>query len=198
LNMLAKYFDNMAVNSAVPSFVKILMSKQPEHSLNSATTPCNPTMSKRPISHLLNDEAASGLDAQVTVESSSRPSRRLKLDASDANSTLHTSLAYPNTSRPTSKQTPFQQPTQILSFSYTPARTLEFTDSALRYFVEPPLGAKLAYGYERWARKPDSRGRIDGLLQAFSKAKDMSGVPLQDVSVVAWRGVMTRYVNRVC
>jgi len=90
------------------------------------------------------------------------------------------------------QQTPFQQPTQILSFSYTPSHTLEFTDSALRYFVEPPLGAKLGYGYERWERKPDKRGRIDALLQAFFKTKGMPGVALQDVGVVAMRGVMTR------
>jgi len=62
----------------------------------------------------------------------------------------------------------------------------------MRYYVEPPLGANLAHGYEQWVRKPDRRSRIDGLLQAFSKAKGMPGMALHDVGVIAWRGVMTR------
>ncbi|KAG5718835.1 hypothetical protein E4T56_gene6552, partial [Termitomyces sp. T112] len=48
------------------------------------------------------------------------------------------------------------------------------------------------YGYERWIRKPDGKARIDGLLKAFSKARETSNVPLHDVGVVAWRGVLTR------
>lgn len=45
-------------------------------------------------------------------------------------------------------------------------------------------------------RKPEQRGRIDGLLQAFSKARDGSASgSLQNVEVVAWRGVMTRILT---
>ncbi|KAG5647335.1 hypothetical protein DXG03_000403 [Asterophora parasitica] len=144
-------------------------------------------MSKRTFSNHLSGEGDDERDEYAAVETS-RPSQRARLDYS-------ASLAYPSTSQTITKQTPFQQPTQILSFSFTPSRTLEFTDSALRYFVEPPIGAKLSYGYDRWVRKPDGRGRIDGLLQAFSKAKGMPNVALQDVGVVAWRGVMTRILT---
>jgi RAT1-interacting protein len=65
----------------------------------------------------------------------------------------------------------------------------------MKYFVEPPLGAKLSYAYDRWIRKPEERGRIDSLLRAFSKVrKDEAKMPsVKDVNVVSWRGVMTRY-----
>ncbi|KAG5636955.1 hypothetical protein H0H81_006303 [Sphagnurus paluster] len=156
-------------------------------------------MSKRSLSSYTNDGDGHGTDAHSTGESS-QPPRRPRLDYDDSaitpsSSTRAQTLTFPNISKPASKPTPFQQPTQILSFSYTPSRTLEFSDSALRYFVEPPLGANLGYGYEQWIRKPDERGRIDGLLQAFSKAKGLPGVALHDVGVVAWRGVMTRYAD---
>ena len=110
--------------------------------------------------------------------------------------TTSLTLDYSNTSQPPRQSIPFQQPTQVISFSYTSSRTLEFTNSALRYLADPPPGVKLGYGYERWVRKPEQRGRIDGLLQAFSKARnDNAGPSLQDVEVVAWRGVMTKCVN---
>ncbi|KNZ73904.1 Protein RAI1 [Termitomyces sp. J132] len=105
------------------------------------------------------------------------------------------SLQYPDISKHINKQTPFQQPTQLISFSYDSSHTLGFNDSALRYYVDPPLGAKLNYGYERWIRKPDGKARIDGLLKAFSKARETSNVPLHDVGVVAWRGVLTRILT---
>jgi len=109
-------------------------------------------------------------------------------------SNLELSLSYPDTRQPTSKQTPFQQPSQLLSFSYNSEHQLEFNDSALRYFVDPPRGANLAYGYERLVMNQDQRGRIDGLLQAFARAKETdSSSVLQDVGVVSWRGVMTKY-----
>ncbi|KAF8896184.1 RAI1 like PD-XK nuclease-domain-containing protein [Infundibulicybe gibba] len=99
-------------------------------------------------------------------------------------------LAYPPLSTPPKKPTPFQQPTQVISFSYTPLRELEFTESALRYYVDPPRRARLGYGYERWVQRVEERGRIDGLLTAFSKTKNLGGVG--DIGVVAWRGVMTK------
>lgn len=99
----------------------------------------------------------------------------------------------------------FQQPLPLLTFSYTPARELEFTNSALRYFVDPPIGAKLGYGYDKWTRKPEVRGRVDSLVRAWSKARNgfnqnqshkgagpASGM---EIGVVSWRGVMTKYVN---
>lgn len=151
-------------------------------------------MSRRTLSDLLNEEKPDSRG-----ESPPRPPVRARLSSpSQATSQERhpRSLSYPNTSQP-AKQTPFQQPTQIISFSYTPSRVLEFTDSALRYFVDPPPGAKLGHAYERWAKRPEERGRIDGLLKAFSKARSgAAAINLRDVGVVSWRGVMTKYVTR--
>ena len=73
----------------------------------------------------------------------------------------------------------------------------EFTNSALKYFVDPPLGAHLSYGYERWIKRPDERGRLDALLKAISKVKrdaEGNGVKFPEIGVISWRGVMTKYV----
>ncbi|KAK7463369.1 decapping endonuclease targeting mRNA [Stygiomarasmius scandens] len=106
-------------------------------------------------------------------------------------------LSYPDITLRSTKATPFQLPTQIISFSYTPEHVLEFNDSALRYFSDPPLGAQLGYGYERWIRRPEERGRIDSLLKAFDRVKHGGKCPvnLDDVGVVSWRGVMTRILT---
>lgn len=104
-------------------------------------------------------------------------------------------LRYPNcNSAHTVTPPPFQKPMPILSFSYDPSRTLLFDDSAMRYFVDPPIGAELSYGYDRWIRRPEEKGRLDGLLKAYSRAKIGRKVDLSDVAVVSWRGVMTKYV----
>ena len=106
-------------------------------------------------------------------------------------------LAYPDLSHPKPISTPFQQPSQLISFSYTPGHVQEFTNSALRYFVDPPLGAHLAYGYERWIKRPDERGRLDALLKAISKVKrdaEGNGAKFPEIGVISWRGVMTKYV----
>jgi RAT1-interacting protein len=60
----------------------------------------------------------------------------------------------------------------------------------MRYYVDPPNGADLNYGYANWVKKKESRGRVDGLLRALSriKADGRAG----EVGVVCWRGVMTR------
>ncbi|KAF4571259.1 decapping endonuclease targeting mRNA [Pleurotus pulmonarius] len=90
---------------------------------------------------------------------------------------------------------PFQLPTQLISFSYTPDRVLEFNDSSLRYFVDPPRGAQLSYGYDRWVRRPEERGRLDSLLKAWQKfGTERPGV-LGEVGVVSWRGVMTKILT---
>lgn len=123
-----------------------------------------------------------------------RPRKKQRISTSSKPSL--STLSYPSTSTPILKQTPFQQPSQLITFSYTPEHVLEFTDSALRYFVDPPIGAKLDYGYERWVRKPDERGRLDGLLKAISHIrKDPMRAPnLPEIGLVSWRGVMTKYV----
>ncbi|KAH7884805.1 RAI1-domain-containing protein [Phlebopus sp. FC_14] len=109
-------------------------------------------------------------------------------------------LPYPNLSHKPAKPPLFQRPSQLLTFSYTPQHVLEFTDSALRYFIEPPRGADLGYGYDRWIRRPEERGRLDALLTGWSKFKtsfhsndaSSSSVSPPDVSVMSWRGIMTK------
>ena len=133
------------------------------------------------------------MSKRTLSEDSLRRRTKPRLD-SPQDPNLELSLSYPDTCQLTAKQTPFQQPVPLLSFSYNSSHQLEFSDSALRYFIDPPRGANLAYGYERWVRKPDERGRIDGLLQAFTRARERdSSSFLQGVGVIAWRGVMTRY-----
>lgn len=151
---------------------------------------------KRAVADILDD----GGDAHNSLLHSQgadghRPPKKQQTSTPSSKPALST-LSYPSSSTPILKQTPFQQPSQLISFSYTPEHVLEFTDSALRYFVDPPVGAKLDYGYERWVRKPDERGRLDGLLKAISHIrKDPMRAPnLPEIGLVSWRGVMTKYV----
>jgi len=108
---------------------------------------------------------------------------------------LH-SLSYSSTSTHTPPP-PFQQPLPLLTFSYTPSHTLEFTDSALRYYVDPPRGADLNYGVGRWIRRPEERGRVDGLLRAWERIRRDMGGKDAGVGVVGWRGVLTKYVLKL-
>lgn len=106
-------------------------------------------------------------------------------------------LPYPDITKPlprTVVPTPFQQPTQLTTFSYTVDRELLFNNSAMKYYAEPPRGAKLNYGYERWVKQMEERGRIDSLLKALSRIR---GDPtrqgaVKELGVVSWRGVMTK------
>ncbi|KAJ7096527.1 RAI1 like PD-XK nuclease-domain-containing protein [Mycena belliarum] len=105
-------------------------------------------------------------------------------------------LAFSASASLTEKPPAFQQPTQLISFSYTPERVLEFTDSALRYFVDPPRNAQLSHAYDRWERRPEGRARIDGLLCALSAARaKRHPALLAGFGVVAWRGVITRILT---
>ncbi|KAG9316119.1 RAI1 like PD-XK nuclease-domain-containing protein, partial [Chiua virens] len=110
-------------------------------------------------------------------------------------------LAYPTLSCVPAKPPQFQQPTQLLTFSYTPEHVLEFNDSALRYYIDPPRGADLGYGYDRWIRRPDERGRLDALLQTWSKFKksmckaSSSQSKAPDIHVMSWRGIMTKILT---
>ncbi|GJE89921.1 RAI1 domain-containing protein [Phanerochaete sordida] len=136
---------------------------------------------------------------------SDKPGRRPALDHLAEDSTAGESqtyeLSYPPKSK-TAAAVPFQQPSTLLTFSYTPERVLEFTDSALRYYVDPPLRAELKYGYERWIKRPEEKGRLDGLLKAVLKYRsrvDAGGADgaawLRDIAVVSWRGVMTKILT---
>ncbi|EPQ52575.1 RAI1-domain-containing protein [Gloeophyllum trabeum ATCC 11539] len=114
--------------------------------------------------------------------------KRLRKD--ETSTPLESTLSYPSTSIPPKiSPVPIQQPTSLLTFSYTPSRELVWDDSAMKYYVDPPPGAELSYGYERWVKKPEERGRIDSLLRAWSKAR-MPGIGL-----VSWRGVMTKILT---
>ncbi len=120
--------------------------------------------------------------------------KQLRLDPS-LPPPLHgsSSLPYPSTSQSISRVVPFQRPLPLISFSYTKDRKLEFADAAMRYYVDPPLGADLRHGHERWIRRPEERGRLDGLLRAISEVQ-RRGTGNTVVSIVSWRGVMTKCV----
>ncbi|KAI0829255.1 RAI1-domain-containing protein [Trametes gibbosa] len=125
------------------------------------------------------------------------------LDASSLNRT-HT-ISYPQLgANRQAAPVPFQQPTGLLTFSYTPQRVLEFTDSALRYYVDPPPGADLRYGYDRWIKRPEEITRLDSLLRAVQRVMQKadatigegSGVKwMRDIAVVTWRGIMTKILT---
>ncbi|KAJ7707493.1 RAI1 like PD-XK nuclease-domain-containing protein [Mycena rosella] len=124
--------------------------------------------------------------------------RRRSRSASPASLSLPSThkLAFSATASTAGPSPAFQQPTQLISFSYTPEREFELTDSALRYLVQPPRNAQLAHAYDRWERRPERRSRIDGLLRALSAARAKRHPALASgVGVVAWRGVMTRILT---
>ncbi|KAI0303650.1 RAI1 like PD-XK nuclease-domain-containing protein [Multifurca ochricompacta] len=104
------------------------------------------------------------------------------------------SLSYPSTAQPASRSVPFQRPLPLISFSYNKNRELEFSDAAIRYYVEPPPGADLGYAYERWVHRPEEKGRLDGLLRAISEIRRRgTGDPV--IGVISWRGVMTKILT---
>ncbi|KAI5833705.1 hypothetical protein K523DRAFT_342151 [Schizophyllum commune Tattone D] len=103
-------------------------------------------------------------------------------------------LAFPDPAKPAGRPPTFQQPSPLVSFSYTPARKLEFTNAALKYYIPPPRsGLRLDYGYERWVRRPEERGRLDGLLKAYSRVLERGGAG--QIGIVSWRGVMTKILT---
>jgi len=109
-------------------------------------------------------------------------------------------LSYPSLSSSPAKNPPFQRPAQLLTFSYNAEHVLEFNDSAMRYYVEPPRGADLGFHYDKWIKRPEERGRLDGLLTAWSKFKkslrppdsSCSVVSVPDINVITWRGIITK------
>jgi RAT1-interacting protein len=88
------------------------------------------------------------------------------------------------------KPVDFQKPFQLISFSYTPERRLVFDDSALRYWVEPPRNADLSHGYSKWIKRPEERGRLDGLLTALCENKCLDA--RDRATAVLWRGIMCK------
>ncbi|RDX44686.1 hypothetical protein OH76DRAFT_1359108 [Lentinus brumalis] len=115
-----------------------------------------------------------------------------------------TFISYPSTGRRGQHTHPvlYQQPTTFLqTFSYSATRALEFTDSALRYYVTSPSGVSLRYGYERWIKRPEGPTRLDPILlsiqRVVEKTNTASGAGkgkewLNGMAVVTWRGIMTK------
>jgi RAT1-interacting protein len=87
-------------------------------------------------------------------------------------------------------QTEYQKPYQLTSFSLNETRELEFNDSSLKYFVDPPKNADLNYRYEHWTKRPEERARLDNLLQACltKEAKRER----RRANVITWRGILTK------
>lgn len=132
--------------------------------------------------------------------SGGRPSQKERLDieqnaSPSPEAAVSSFLPYTKTSpnQPV-KSTPFQLPTQISTFSYDDKHTQLFGDSALRYYVDPPRSARLDYGYDRWVRKPDDRGRLDPLLKAISRMREdpSKSQMVPDNGLVCWRGILTK------
>ncbi|KAI5120113.1 hypothetical protein M0805_002197 [Coniferiporia weirii] len=87
----------------------------------------------------------------------------------------------------------FQYPYQLVTFSYSPLRVLEFTNAALKYYKQPPINADLAFAYDTWIKRPEERGRLDGLLTAC--LEDIVIQERRRANVVSWRGVMTKILT---
>ncbi|KAJ3537354.1 hypothetical protein NMY22_g5621 [Coprinellus aureogranulatus] len=128
------------------------------------------------------------------------PSQRLRLDNNSTSpsesSPTQFAISYPDVRQPNApvKQIPFQKPAQLMTYSHDAKHAQRFDNSAMRYYVDPPMGARLDYGYDRWIRKPDERGRLDGLLQAFLEMRTKGGM-LPDNGAVSWRGIMTKILT---
>lgn len=86
----------------------------------------------------------------------------------------------------------FQKPYQLLSFSYNVQRELLFDDSSLRFWAEPPRNADLSYRYDKWVKRPEERGRLDGLLKALCREPCVDA--RQRANAISWRGILCKYV----
>jgi len=140
---------------------------------------------KRKVSYITDIDETSGIPS----------TSKRRLDASGSST-----LPIPPTDNPSSRSPPFQQPYQLMTFSYASvtspedpskrSRALEWNNSSMKYYVPPPQGANLAYGYERWIKRPEERGRLDGLLEAC--IKDQCEGERRRADLITWRGVITK------
>ena len=86
----------------------------------------------------------------------------------------------------------FQRPRTLVTFSYDADHELHIgSNSALRYFSEPPPKAELNYGYDRWVKRDEERGRLDSLLSCLGHGAAAIQAASRP-SVVAWRGIITK------
>lgn len=87
---------------------------------------------------------------------------------------------------------PFQRPKTLVTFSYDEDHNLRIgSNSALRYFAQPPTRADLNYGYDRWVKRDEERGRLDSLLECLSFG-EAAIQAAERPSVVTWRGILTK------
>ncbi|OCB89413.1 hypothetical protein A7U60_g3389 [Sanghuangporus baumii] len=115
------------------------------------------------------------------------PTTRRRLDGENPDNSMR--ITYPTGS--SHGPTPaFQYPNQLITFSYSESRKLEFTNAAMKFYVHPPFNADLNYGYEHWIKRPEERGRLDGLLTAC--LRDEVVLERDRANVISWRGVMTK------
>lgn len=120
------------------------------------------------------------------------PATRLRQDGENhRDSATPLRISYP-TNAPRGPPPAFQYPNQLVSFSYSDSRELEFNNSAMRYYTQPPFNADLGYAYETWIKRPEERGRLDGLLTACLKDSEQMTYERKRANVVSWRGVMTK------
>src|SRR5258708_32511008 len=84
----------------------------------------------------------------------------------------------------------FQRPKPLLTYSNDANHEQEFTNSAMNYFANPPPHADLNYGYERWVKRPETRTRLDSLLNCLGRVETRKLTHM--ASIIAWRGVITK------
>ena len=125
-----------------------------------------------------------------TVSNSERDTNKPRHNEAEKSDSTQYQLKYPTEYRPGYDEPRFHCPFQLVSFSYTPDRVLEFTNSALKYYTTPPLGADLSYRYDHWIKRPEERGRLDGLLEACLHQNAL--IESKRANVISWRGVMTK------
>jgi len=134
------------------------------------------------------------------VSDTSDGDRRAVLNRTDTSHPSHlhpsVSLVYPSLTQSSPRAVPFQRPLPLISFSYNKGRELEFSDAAMRYYIDPPPGADLGYGYDRWVRRPEEKGRLDGLLRAISEIRRREASE-PAIGVISWRGTMTKCVQAI-
>ncbi|KAG9017208.1 decapping endonuclease targeting mRNA [Tulasnella sp. 427] len=114
--------------------------------------------------------------------------RAWEMDAHD----LPPHIGLPNLQKPVDAPL-FQRPLGLLTFSYTPERKLVWNNSAMKFYKSPPLNAPLARDYEKWIKRPEERGRLDGLLRALRRKAVQPEA--QRADVVTWRGIMTKIIT---
>ncbi|KAI5475564.1 RAI1-like domain containing protein [Pseudohyphozyma bogoriensis] len=154
----------------------------------------------------------------MTGDGDARPSKRPRLPSPPAPApprpsgpflALHPPYSYINPAQPT----PFQLPSHLTSFSYSPTRDLlldERRDEAIATYVEPRIGVDLNQGFEEcvWRDGSVDEG-LDALLNTLqswvtsapststSATTNPSLDVIQRASIITWRGMLTKLMLAV-